>query len=231
MKVTAALLLGCYVTLCSPHITNAEPITIQFAGVVTEGFGELGYFGAGVIEPGTPFSGSFTYDPAKAYLPPELADINFIYVDDPAGTMTIRLGTLAASTDGGIGFRADSGAVFSRGFAEPPMFPFRQDLGVTLFLGNGFPYAVPAAQTLAGAFDPSRARFRMSLFPHDDDPSADLFGDLRSLTVDDVAPVPEPATVMLVGTGILFVAHRRRTAARLRKQSTYSVFKDPESNS
>jgi hypothetical protein len=194
----------------APRIAQAEPVTFQFAGVVIEGFGELGSLGGS--KPGTPFSGRFTYDPMKAVLPPELAEFQFIDVDPPA-EMTIRLGTLETTTTGGIAFVADAAAVISQGFNRA-QFPFQQYLGVSLLLGNPFEYAAPTAETLERAFDPARARFSLNLGPVDDDPTAEVFGALRSFTLDNdvAAPVPEPATMLLVGSGAFLVALRHRRA-------------------
>ena len=202
------LMIGLSVGVAA-RLAQAEPVTFQFAGIVTEGFGDLGSLGGS--KPGTPFSGRFTYDPMKAVLPPELAEFQFIDVDPPA-EMTIRLGTLETTTTGGIAF-VRGAAVISQGFNKAE-FPFRQHLGVSLLLGNPFEYAAPTAETLERAFDPARARFSLNLGPEEDDPTAEMFGALRSFTLDNdvAAPVPEPATVLLVGSGAFLVALRHRRA-------------------
>jgi hypothetical protein len=208
MRSPAAFLLGCSLTFCAPSLVYGEPITFHFEGVVTQPIGRLDFFGAGPIRVGTPFSGEFSYDPATGKtLPVDIVGATFLLFDDRS-SMTVRVGTLQRTMPR-LSFRTeDSGSIHA---SMRGGFPFDLQLSALLAPGDVFPKGATSARTVLDAFDPSRSFFQLGLFPDDDDPPAEFFGRLSSLTqIAYPDPVPEPSTVLLVATGAVLLVRRRQ---------------------
>lgn len=184
---------------CSPLRANADPVSFSFGGLITEvdnpsGF-DLGYDFA----VGQQFDGGFTYDENAA---PSFLDPNTHFIAFPPNVppveMHVTVGSFVRRLDA-LGFQTDTGYVFPASVAASPLFFFST--------GSSFgAFAVPSADTLLQSFNPQSTRFSLEWDAEDETPLAAVKGHPTFLR--QVAPVPEPSTLVLLASGISAIAAR-----------------------
>jgi PEP-CTERM motif len=207
VKQHVGMALACFLVCSSSSVAEAETVSFKFTGLLTDVQGRVELFNAGPVAPGDPFSGQIIYDPATGVW--QQPPLDFFAFFPETASFTVEVGSLRHRSRG-LGFRPDSGAVFPLGVQG-------EDFGAVLFLGAPFPSPSFGSETVFGAFNPDEARFNFSLSCCDEDPYAQLIGRVTDFKQVDVAPVPEPATLLLFGTGIAGVLTRTRGRAKARR--------------
>ena len=226
------LLCALFLLLLSATGARGEPITIRFMVVTTSsntsGRGSIPDVLGIPGNPGDMLSGALTYD--SKVRPQPLSNDRLAFYIDPAGE--IRLGGLVLPAHqlgvrNGVGeheFDTDSFSVLAFSTGVPGFTRVRIDLQFTdfrshpgsTFGGTALPRNLRELARLPSNFLEFSAS-EVGFYPGDDDESPGshhLLG--RVLLTDTPQPVPEPATLLLVGEGLASLIAGRARHRRLR---------------
>jgi len=210
MKTALAILCGVLVMTAAPIVVLAEPITFEWSAVVTQIEGDPETIGAGPIKVGDPFGGTFTYDPV---VPPNFAGDGYLIFDDEPASVTVDINSFRLR-------RTGFGIVPSDGILWQDQGGFE----VGLQFGHSFPgFALPTAEELLASFDPNTARAWLIEEVEDEAVLAYVHADFTHLSIADAhAPIPEPATLLLVGPAVLFLK-KVQSGRRARTWKSYTI--------
>jgi hypothetical protein len=198
----------------------AAPVTFSFTGSVTETTFVPNDPFAGAIGIGAAFSGSYTFDTTAADSNPFPTNGSYMWFGAPY-QFTATIGGFTFSTSDVLSVNVANGAADQYSALACAGGPFcfastwalfLEDLDGTAFAGDALPSSAP----LLSAFE-------TALFTYSgvvDDNQVRIVGQLGSLVCsagcDPVGtPVPEPGTLVLVGTALAALRRRRRQGVAL----------------
>jgi hypothetical protein len=192
----------------------AAPITFGFAGSVTQTtFAPSDPF-AGAISIGTAFSGSYTFESTAADDIPFASNGSYTSYGVPY-LFTVTIGSFTFSTSDVLNVSVGDGAADQYSVLACAGGPFCFGSAAQLFLedsdGTAFGSdALPSPAPLLSAFEVALFTFRGFV----DGNQVEIVGQLDALCnagCDPVGgPIPEPGTLILVGTALTFMASRLR---------------------
>jgi hypothetical protein len=207
-RLQICLFVGASIVTSSLAAT-ASPITFAFIGTVTQVSLDDPDVFAGMVDAGTAFSGSYTFESTAPDLIPGPTDGSYAsphtlsvdFVGDPLGAFAVT-GFSVNTRNGGpdqYGVFGSDGAVEIQFLLESNSNPLTSD-------------ALLLAPPVLSAFPQRLFTFRFaSGLP-------EVLGDLTSLTcVDGCAVVPEPGTLSLALLGLAAYCSRRRSTGRDRQ--------------
>jgi hypothetical protein len=208
---TRPLALSCLVLLLSVSASRpaaADPVRLDFYITLTSTFGDLSALHGSPLGPGDRIRGSLVYDPSAPVLRPELPYAEF----RPAGSLTLGFGSgIVIPLEGMV----VAEPVVINGITQPSMIASSGNL-------TGYPGfdSIMAELEFRGTqsgltLPPSAAEF-LARYPRGyirgaawqqgvpapfDSGTQEFYGT--------VAPVPEPATLLLLGGGVAVLLKRR----------------------
>jgi hypothetical protein len=220
--ITIACVLAAVASPLAASRVRAESITVPFSVDVTQVFccavpDAVTRITGGVLKEGDHFRGAFTFNPD---LPNRDSDPSHFGLFGPDGTFTLDVpwaSAFASPTFQTVnnGFvdevqGADLFGVSSNGHSIPdpdamliPILTFVDPAGAALS-------STALPRSLAGVRAFPVKQFRMA-FSVDDEDGSLFVGDVH---LGDTSPVPEPAGVLLAGTGLLALTKRLRRHGR-----------------
>jgi hypothetical protein len=192
----------------------AAPVTYSFTGSVTQTTFVPNDPFAGAIGIGTAFSGSYTFETTAPDSNPFASNGSYMSFGAPYG-FTATIGGFTFATSDVLSINVANGAADQYSVLACAGGPFcfgstwslfLEDLDGTAFASDAQPYPSP----LLSAFE--TALFAFSGFVNDN--QVQITGQLNSLVCsagcDPVGtPVPEPGTLILVGTALAALGRRR----------------------
>lgn len=197
----------------------AAPITFGFTGSVTQTtFDPNDPFG-GAITVGTAFSGSYTFESTAADANPFASNGSYMTFGAPY-LFSVTIGTFNFATSDAVSIGTGNGATDQYSVLACAGGPFCFGSNASLFLedldGAAFGSdALPDTAPLLSAFEIAAFSFRGFIEGN----QVEILGQLESLVCsagcDPVGgPIPEPGSLILVGSALTLVAARLRRRRR-----------------